>query len=71
MENMLHTFSDRSGEYELTIRDMEKPSQEEKLTSLGEGYRYKIFWSPNSKALAFIDQTMTIYVYDMNKDKTN
>ena len=63
-------FSDRSGEYELTIRDMEKPSQEKKLTSFGEGYRYKIFWSPNSKALAFIDQTMTIYIYDMEKDKT-
>ena len=62
-------FSDRSGEYELTIRDMEKPSQEMKLTSLGEGFRYKIFWSPNSTALAFIDQTMTIYVYDMDKDK--
>ena len=63
-------FSDRSGEYELTIRDLEKPSQEKKLTSLGEGFRYKIFWSPNSTALAFIDQTMTIYVYDMDKDKT-
>jgi tricorn protease len=62
-------FSDRSGEYELTIRDMEKPSQEKKITSLGEGYRYKIFWSPNSKALTFIDQTMTIYIYDMDKDK--
>ena len=63
-------FSDRSGEYELTIRDLEKPSQEKTLTSLGEGYRYKLFWSPNSKALAFIDQTMTVYLYDMDKDKT-
>jgi tricorn protease len=62
-------FNDRSGEYELTIRDLEKPSSEKKLTSLGEGFRYQIFWSPNSKALAFIDQTMTIYVYDMDKDK--
>lgn len=63
-------FSDRSGEYELTIRDLEKPSQEKKLTTLGEGYRYKLFWSPNSKSLAFIDQTMTVYIYDMDKDKT-
>lgn len=63
-------FSDRSGEYELTVRDMEKPSVEKKLTSLGEGFRYKIFWSPNSKALAFIDQTMTIYIYDMEKNNT-
>jgi tricorn protease len=62
-------FSDRSGEYELTIRDLEKPSQEKTLSSLGEGYRYKLFWSPNSKAVAFIDQTMTIHVYDLDKDK--
>ena len=63
-------FSDRSGEYELTIKDLEKPSQEKTVTTLGEGYRYNLFWSPNSKALAFIDQTMTVYVYDMDKDKT-
>ena len=63
-------FSDRSGEYELTIRDLEKPSQEKTLTALGEGYRYKLFWSPNSKALAFIDQTMSVYIYDMDNDKT-
>ncbi len=63
-------FSDRSGEYELAIRDLEKPSQEKTLTSLGEGYRYKLFWSPNSKALAFIDQTMTVSIYDLDKDKT-
>jgi tricorn protease len=63
-------FSDRSGEYELTIRDLEKPASEKKLTDLGPGFRYKLFWSPNSKSLAFIDQTMTIYIYDMNKDKT-
>jgi tricorn protease len=63
-------FGDRSGEYELTIRDLEKPSEEKSLTSLGEGYRYKLFWSPNSRALVFIDQTMTVYLYDMDKDKT-
>ncbi len=63
-------FSDRSGEYELTIRDLEKPSPEKKLTSLGEGFRYTIFWAPNSKALAFIDKSMTIYVYDFDKDQT-
>ena len=62
-------FSDRSGEYELTIKDLEKPSQEKTVTTLGEGYRYKLFWSPNSKALAFIDQTMTVYFYDMDSDK--
>lgn len=61
-------FSDGSGEYELTIRDLEKPSEEKTLTNLGEGYRYKLFWSPNSKALVFIDQTMTVYIYDLDKN---
>jgi tricorn protease len=62
-------FSDRTGEYQLTVLDMENPSKEKKLSSFETGYRYNIFWSPDSKQLAFIDQTMTIYVYDMDNDK--
>jgi tricorn protease len=62
-------FSDRSGEYELTIRDLEKPNGEKSLTNLGAGFRYRLYWSPNSKALAFVDQTMTISIYDLDKDK--
>ncbi|MBI3125788.1 MAG: PD40 domain-containing protein [Ignavibacteriales bacterium] len=63
-------WSDRSGEYELTVKDLNKPSEEKKLTSYGEGYRYRLYWSPNSKMLAFIDQSMKINIYDSEKDKT-
>lgn len=63
-------WSDRSGEYELTVRDMENPSVEKKLTSYGPGYRYQIYWSPDSKKIAFIDKAMTIYIYNMDTDKT-
>jgi tricorn protease len=63
-------WSDRSGEYELTIRDMEKPGQEKKLTSYGPGYRYHLFWSPNSKMIAFIDKAMEIFIYDLDKNAT-
>ena len=63
-------WSDRSGEYELTIRDMEKPGQEKKLTSYGPGYRYRLFWSPNSKMIAFIDKAMEIFIYDLDKNTT-
>lgn len=63
-------WSDRSGEYELTVRDMENPSVEKKLTSYGPGYRYQIYWSPDSKKIAFIDKSMTIYIYNMDTDKT-
>lgn len=62
-------FSDRSGEYQLTVRNMENPSVEKKLTNFDSGYRYRIYWSPDSKQLVFIDQTMTISVYNMDKDQ--
>ncbi len=63
-------WSDRSGEYELYIKDLRKPNDEKKITSYGAGFRYKIFWSPNSKMLAFIDKSMQISVYDLEKEKT-
>ena len=58
-------WSDKSGEYELTVRDLTEGGKEKKLTDLGPGFRYHLYWSPNSKKLAFVDQTMTIYVYNM------
>ena len=62
-------WSDRSGEYELTLYDLEKRS-ERKVTSYGPGFRYHLSWSPNSKMIAFIDQTMRIRIYDVEKDRT-
>jgi len=63
-------WSDASGEYELTIRDLAKPESEQKLTSFGPGFRYRLFWSPDSKKLAFIDQAMKIHVFDVDKKKS-
>ncbi len=63
-------WSDKSGEYELTIKDMENPTEEKKLTSYGEGYRYRIYWSPDSKKMAFVDQSMKINIYDMDADES-
>ena len=62
-------WSDQSGEYELWIT----PSNENKprkLTGYGPGFRYNLFWSPDSKRLAFIDKAMKIQVYDIETDKT-
>ena len=64
-------WSDKSGEYELTIRDQKEGNKEKKLTSLGPGFRYSLYWSPNSKKLAYVDQTMTIYVYNMETDRVD
>src|SRR5665811_2471790 len=56
-------WSDQSGEYELWIT----PSNEDKphkLTNYGPGFRYNLFWSPDSKKLAFIDKAMKIQIFD-------
>ncbi|HLF34487.1 MAG TPA: PDZ domain-containing protein [Cyclobacteriaceae bacterium] len=62
-------WSDRSGEYELTLMDVETGS-ERKLTSYGPGFRYKIFWSPDSKKIAFVEQTNDIKIFDIAGNRT-
>ncbi len=57
-------WSDASGEYELTIRDMAKGSGETTVSKLGPGFRYNLYWSPDGNKLAFVDQTMHIHVID-------
>ncbi|HKJ42764.1 MAG TPA: PDZ domain-containing protein [Sunxiuqinia sp.] len=63
-------WSDRSGEYELTLKDLSNNGLEEKLTSYGPGYRYNIYWSPDSKKMAFIDKAGAIHLYDLQSEKT-
>ena len=61
-------FTDRSGEYDLVVQ----PSQggaETVLASLGAGYRYDLYWSPDGRKLAWVDQSMTIRVYDRDREK--
>lgn len=62
-------WSDRSGEYELTLRNQDGSGKEQQLTKLGPGFRYHIYWSPDGKKLAFIDQNMDIQIYDMDQHK--
>jgi len=61
-------WSDRTGEYELTVREAErvpgKEDTERTLTKLGPGFRYSPQWSPDSKKLLWIDQAMKLWVYD-------
>jgi tricorn protease len=64
-------FSDRTGEYELTIRPAEGAGDEQVLTKLGPGYRYHPFWSPDSKKIVFIDQAMHIQLHDLESKKTH
>ena len=59
-------WSDASGEYELYIRDADEEGEAKKITNLGPGYRYRLYWSPDSKKIAFIDKAMQIQVIDVN-----
>jgi len=63
-------FSDRTGEYELTIRPSNGKGEEQTLTSLGAGWRYSPQWSPDSKKIAFIDAAMKLHLYDFDSKKT-
>jgi tricorn protease len=63
-------WSDRSGEYELSLCEAGKPESEKKLTSYGPGFRYSLYWSPDSKKLAFIDKAMKIFIYDRISGQT-
>ncbi len=58
-------FSDRSGEYELTIRSADGKGDEQQLTHLGAGFRYQPQWSPDSQKIAFLDNAMQVRIHDL------
>jgi tricorn protease len=62
-------WSDRSGEYELTVRPADGTGEERKLTSMGAGYRYGTHWSPDSRKIAFADNNMRFYLYDFDRNR--
>jgi tricorn protease len=63
-------WSDRSGEYELTVRPADGTGAETNLTKFGPGYRYQPQWSPDSKKIAFIDKAMKLQVHDLETKQT-
>jgi len=63
-------WSDKSGEYELYVMQPGKEGSAKKITSYGQGYRYALWWSPDSKKLAFIDKAMQIKVVDVTTGTT-
>ncbi len=57
-------WSDKSGEYQLIVKDI-KTGEEKTLTKFKSGYRYNIYWSPDSKKAIFVDQEGYFYNIDM------
>jgi len=58
-------WSDRSGEYEIYLQDSAGNSGPKKLTNRNKGFGYALYWSPDSKKLAFIDETNDISIIDV------
>lgn len=58
-------LSDGSGEYEICVRPADGTGEEKKVTRMGPGFRYRLFWSPDGKKTAFADQAMNINIADM------
>jgi len=58
-------WSDRTGEYELAVRNADGSGDERTVTKLGPGFRYRVFWSPDSARVVFVDQAMNINLCDL------
>ncbi|MEN8117162.1 MAG: PDZ domain-containing protein [Bacteroidota bacterium] len=58
-------WSDKSGEYQIYIQDNEGKEEAKQLTKRKKGFGYKLFWSPNSEKIAFIDETNDISIVDV------
>jgi len=58
-------LSDKSGEYEIYLVDAQGRTEAVRLTQHQDGYRHSLKWSPDSKKIAFADQTLRCYYLDM------
>ena len=58
-------WSDRSGEYEIYLQESTGIAKPKKLTNRNKGFGYALYWSPDSKKLAFIDETNDISIIDV------
>jgi len=59
-------WSDATGEYQLTLRDMEGNQKPKTITNFSKGFNYSIYWSPDSKKIVYVDQSMSINYLDID-----
>lgn len=57
-------WSDATGEYQLTTRDIIDDTNIKTLTSFKSGFGYNIHWAPDSKTIATVNQAMEIMLID-------
>ncbi len=59
-------FSDASGEYQIWLQEPGTGKEPVKLTDLAPGYRHTLRWSPDSRKLAYADQTLRCWWIDVD-----
>jgi tricorn protease len=64
--NSVACWSDASGEYQLMIYDMTGNKQPKTITNFTSGFNYSMYWSPDSKKIVYVDQSMTINYIDIH-----
>ena len=64
-----HCILERSGEYQIYLQTSDGNAEPKQLTKRNKGFGYALFWSPDSKKLAFIDETNDISVVDASSGK--
>ncbi len=62
-------ISDASGEYQIYLTDPKGGSDPVRLTNFTKGYPKNLRWSPDSKKLAWSDETLTLYYMDVATKK--
>jgi tricorn protease len=63
-------LSDRSGEYEIWVRDAAGAAPERRVTTDGGAWRFPPVWSPDSRKLAFTDSRQRLRYVEVASGKT-
>ncbi|HPD66122.1 MAG TPA: PDZ domain-containing protein [Bacteroidia bacterium] len=62
-------ISDKSGEFEIYVKDVAEGSEAVQLTNDRLGYKYHLEWSPDSKKLMWADKELKLYYIDIESKK--
>ncbi len=63
-------ISDRSGEDEIYIMAQDGSAEPQQLTKNADTYKYELFWSPDSRKIAWDDKLLRLNYVDVEKKET-
>jgi tricorn protease len=64
-------FSDATGDYDIYLRKPDGTGEEVRVTKGVGHFPFRMTWSPDSKKLAFYDETFRLYVVDIDEKKVH